>query len=91
MLLEDILIQAGVDYKPARSRNPDDVVMECPFCTGSHDLSGQRKVFGVDLASGKAHCHRCSWKSRSMVYTARALCEAYGIEFSWRLRLSATE
>ena len=35
--------------------------------------------------------HNCDWKSRSVVYTARALCEAYGIEFSWRLRLSATE
>ena len=90
MLLEDILIQAGVDYKPARGQ-PDDVVMTCPFCTGSHDTSGERRVFGVNLVTGQAHCHRCSWKSRTVVYTARALCEAFGIDFSWRLRLSATE
>jgi len=90
VLLEDILIQSGVDYQAVRG-NPDDVLMECPFCTGSTDTSGSRKVFGLNLANGKAHCYRCDWKSRSVVFTARELCRVWNIDFSWRLRLSATE
>ena len=73
MLLEDILIQAGVGLKTGLwSRNPDDIVMECPFCTGSHDMSGQRRVFGVDLVSGKAHCHRCIAETE-LVWTSRGI------------------
>jgi len=71
MLLEDILIQAGVDYKPARGQ-PDDVVMTCPFCTGSHDTSGERRVFGVNLVTGQAHCHRCL-EANELVWTSRGI------------------
>jgi hypothetical protein len=35
--------------------------------------------------------HNCDWKSRSVVFTARELCRVWNIDFSWRLRLSATE
>lgn len=90
MILEDIIISSGVDYAQSRA-NPDEVMMSCPFCTGSHDQAGARKVFGVNLDNGKAHCHRCSWRSGSVVYTAKALCEAWNIDFTWRLRLSASE
>ena len=88
MIIEDILLQAGVDYDPVRGSD-EDVLMPCPFCVGDSDLSGDRKVCGVNLYNGKAHCFRCDWKSGSVVFTARSLCEAYGINFSWRLRLSA--
>jgi len=90
MILEDLLIQSGVDYEPVRG-SKDEVLIPCPFCTGSSDVSGERKVFGLDLVNGKAHCFRCDWKSASVVYTARMLCKAWDIDFSWRLRLSAAE
>jgi hypothetical protein len=90
MLLEDLLIQSGTDYEPVRG-NSDEVLMPCPFCTGSVDSSGTRLVFGLNLINGKAHCFRCDWKSSSPLYTARELCRAWGIDFSWRLRLSASE
>lgn len=87
MLLEDIIMQAGVDYR----RRGAEVSMPCPFCTGQHDTVGYRMIFGVNLESGKAHCHRCDFRSGGMVYTARQLCKAFGIDFSWRMRLSASE
>jgi hypothetical protein len=61
--------------------------MCCPFC-GDTEFK-----FGLNLEDGKAHCFhgRCEWKSRSVVYTARELCKAFGINFGWRLRLSAAE
>jgi hypothetical protein len=90
VILEDLLIQSGVDYEPVRG-SKDEVLIACPFCTGASDVAGERKVFGLDLVNGKAHCFRCSWKSDSVVYTARMLCKAWGIDFSWRLRLSAAE
>lgn len=90
MLLEDILLQAGVEFDRVRGK-ADEVMIACPFCTGSTDTSGQRRVFGMNLASGFAHCYRCDWKSRSVVYTARELCKAWHIDFGWRMRLSAQE
>lgn len=90
MLLEDLLLQSGVDYKPVRGSS-EEVLLQCPFCTGSTDYSGSRFVFGLHLVSGKAHCFRCDFKSRSVVYTARELCKVWNIDFSWRLRLSATQ
>jgi len=90
VILEDLLFQSGVDYEPVRG-SKDEVLIPCPFCTGASDVSGQRKVFGLDLVNGKAHCFRCDFKSASVVYTARMLCGAWGIDFSWRLRLSAAE
>ena len=90
MILEDLLIQSGVDYEPVRG-SKDEVLIPCPFCTGASDVAGERKVFGLDLVNGKAHCFRCDFKSNSVVYTARLLCRAWGIDFNWRLRLSAAE
>ena len=61
--------------------------MCCPFC-------GDREYkLGLNIENGKAHCFHgsCDWKSRGVVFTARKLCEAWGIDFDWRLRLSAAE
>ena len=88
MLLDDIITQAGVDVRRVDSA---ERMLPCPFCVGLSDVSGERKILGVNVENGKAHCLRCDWRSGSVVYTAKALCEAYGIEFSWRLRLSASE
>jgi hypothetical protein len=88
MILEDILIQAGVDFKPQRG-DPAEVVMPCPFCAGQFDTMSERKVFGLNLENGKAHCYRCDWRARTVSYTARRLCEAFDIDFSWRMRLAA--
>lgn len=90
MILEDLLIQSGTEYKK-KPGNRDEVLMRCPFCTGQSDTSGDRVVFGLNLENGKAHCFRCDWKSDNVVYTARSLCEAWDIDFGWRLRLSAAE
>lgn len=88
MILEEILVQAGVDYKPQRG-DPAEVIMPCPFCAGQFDTLSERKVFGLNLENGKAHCYRCDWRSRNVIYTARRLCEIFQIDFSWRMRLSA--
>lgn len=85
MILEDILIKAGVDYKEQR----DELIMPCPFCSGQHDTAGSRRVFGINLNTGYAHCYRCDWGSKSLVYTARTLCELFQIPFDWQLRMSA--
>lgn len=90
MILEDLLIQSGADYtqKPGK---PDEIVMACPFCVGNHDVQGLRRIFGMNVSTGYAHCHRCDWGSKSIVYTARELCRVWNIDFSWRLRLSASQ
>jgi len=82
----DILLQAGIRYRQAKN-NPDEVMICCPFC-GDDEFK-----FGLNLDNGKAHCFhgRCDWRSSSVVYTARELCKAWGIDFNWRLRLSAAE
>lgn len=90
MILEDLLIQSGSDYKK-KPGSADEVLLCCPFCTGQSDTSGSRMVFGLNLENGKAHCFRCDWKSDNVVYTARSLCAAWDIDFGWRLRLSAAE
>jgi hypothetical protein len=48
MLLEDILVQAGVDYSHQRS-DAAEVMMACPFCAGQFDTMGQRRVFGLNV------------------------------------------
>jgi hypothetical protein len=78
MILEDILTQAGVDYVSQRG-DPAEIAMACPFCAGQFDTLSERKVFGLNLENGKAHCYRCDWKSRTVLYTAQRLCEAFDI------------
>lgn len=90
MLLEDILLQAGIEFDRVRGKT-DEVMFACPFCTGATDTGGNRRVFGLNLVSGFAHCFRCDWRSRSVVYTARELCKAWHIDFGWRMRLTAQE
>lgn len=85
MIIEDILIKAGVDYKQQR----DEFIMPCPFCAGQHDTASNRRVFGINLNTGFAHCYRCDWGSKSLTYTVRTLCETFDLPFDLQLRLSA--
>jgi len=89
MIIEDLLIQSGVDYRELHGR-PDEVTLCCPFCVDAGLSEDTKFRFGLNIENGKAHCFHCGFASRSAVYTARMLCKVWDIDFSWRLRLSAS-
>jgi DNA primase len=78
VIILDILEASGTNIRYSHS-DKNEVTICCPFCQDT------RFRLGINLRNGKGHCFNdCGFKSRDIMYTARMLCEAFGIKFSAR-------
>lgn len=80
MLILELLDRANVEYK----QKDDEVNICCPFCP----VPDERKLLGINLESGLAHCFHCNWGAGGVIETAKALAEVYGLSFRihWEAR-----
>jgi hypothetical protein len=77
MILEDLLVRAGLEYKTGSSRL--EVVVCCPFCIKRGYPVDTKYHLGLNLETGKAHCFRCHWKSGTVRMTIREICNRFGM------------
>jgi hypothetical protein len=81
----DLLSGIGADIHRHQS-DPNEVTICCPFCEERGESKDARFRLGINIGSGIGHCYNCHWKSGSLAFTVRALCQSAGIQWRHYLR-----
>ncbi len=83
MILQDLLLSAGVDIHPHHSR-PNEINICCPFCPENGESEDVRYRLGINELTGRGQCFNCGWRSGGLMKTVHEIARIFGLKYSIR-------
>jgi DNA primase len=80
VILIEILETGGADFKSTQKE--DELVVCCPFCQERGFPPDTAYHLGLNVKEALAHCFRCGWKGRGVMFVGRKLCKALNVAFN---------